>query len=643
MLVSRLYLCQYPRQSSTNVNMASATQISILESPVTTQQALLQTTPVNMEDAVNLAKGFRQALATLNTTPFDKFPDQHINEALHRLPSRLSTKAYQLAAAIASLLYPSTGYSAAALRNYETDRIRIRDHLERQRVKERPRPPIADGVVQAPVWSSRILAQGPWDPIKQPVSKQGIEALPMPVTVAEEKTLVPFFTHLENGGSYLASPGSGGQELDGGIGEPNYHTKGAEFERGVVYEDGRMDLCKMVVGPDHIGRLMQSLRSNQFIKHFLLGNNIIGPVGAREIAAFVEEFPNRIDTWYLAGNCIDSASFKTLVDSLVKSESVTNIWLKRNPLGPQSASDLFRLITKAKNLRTLDLNQTNLSDYGATSLFKQLAHYIPEDGASLSLRHIYLSGIGLGEDAAAAIADFLQSPYCKLESLYIGCNPIGDSGLKSLAVATASCHSLERIAIQSAGITSNGAISFFEAMKSHPTICMIDIGQSYITEDLDLAYNYIDDAAVPTIIDFINSKPPQLQYLRFSYCAITPERLMEVADAVRQRKILLFFTAVAIQGNSSASTEAIRQTLEENVRAKYGEDMTYTRFLGEEKRWIVSDKTDVRKIDSVYRNRDAGLARRGLKKLVKLWDDDDDTIARVMNAQGPFCTLRRRH
>jgi hypothetical protein len=70
--------------------------------------------------------------------------------------------------------------------------------------------------------------------------------------------------------------------------------------------------------------------------------------------------------------------------------------------------------------------------------------------------------------------------------------------------------------------------------------------------------------------------------------------------------------------------------------------MSYDEWHADEKRWLVNDKTDVRKIDSVYRNRDAGLARRGLIKLEKWWDEDDDTLKEVMiGAVGPVCTKRQ--
>jgi hypothetical protein len=85
-----------------------------------------------------------------------------------------------------------------------------------------------------------------------------------------------------------------------------------------------------------------------------------------------------------------------------------------------------------------------------------------------------------------------------------------------------------------------------------------------------------------------------------------------------------------------------RSTLEQNVKRVYGKEMSYDEFHASEKRWLINDKTDVRKIDSVYRNRDAGLARRGLMKLDKWWDEDDETLKEVMNsAVGPVCTKRQ--
>lgn len=76
----------------------------------------------------------------------------------------------------------------------------------------------------------------------------------------------------------------------------------------------------------------------------------------------------------------------------------------------------------------------------------------------------------------------------------------------------------------------------------------------------------------------------------------------------------------------------IKLHLEKNVKNRYGESMTYESFLSCEKRWLVGYKDDVRMIDSVYRNRDANAAMRGLMKLKKTWEDDDNTLEYVMSS-----------
>lgn len=604
--------------------------------------------------------------------------DQHrVSDALHDLPRRKSAR-HELAVAIASLMYPVHEGSLTSIIRYEADRVRLRawaalqrkfDILQTTRKNGHTAFGMTGGAapgVQAPVWAARITAQGPWDPAKHPISLDGAPAIPMPVKVAHEADLAPFLGHLENGGTFELKGDEKGFELDEGRGEPYYGVKGAEFRKGVVYEDGRMDLCKMVVGPDHIGKLMDSLRPNTFVKHFLLGNNIIGPVGAQEVASFIEEIPDRIDTWYLAGNCINGAGLRVLVDAMVQSEAITNIWLKRNPLGPDASEDLFRLVTGVKNLRTLDLDQTQLGNRGVADLFTRLAAHKVQEGKQLPLQHIYLNGNGISVEGAHAIGEFLTSPHCGLTSIYMSCNPLGDEGVKALADAVPKAPYLTRLFLQSVGVSTKGAIALCNAVTGHHTLEAFDLGQGYITHDLGQAYNYLEDGAVPAIMQLITTKS-RLAYLNFGHCPLTPPGIRLVGDAVLKSPTLVYYSAWSIlpdptllaatfkpsvdtrlvnpADRTTAQIEldkAVREHLAANVKARYGDDVSYTRFMSEERRWLVSDKTDVRKIDSVYRNRDAGLARRRLMTLVKNWEEGDETLDRVMNAQAPTCSLRRR-
>jgi len=54
--------------------------------------------------------------------------------------------------------------------------------------------------------------------------------------------------------------------------------------------------CNRVISPPNIPNLMAALEKNNFVKHFLLGNNMISPLGARSIAEFVSDHPNKIET-----------------------------------------------------------------------------------------------------------------------------------------------------------------------------------------------------------------------------------------------------------------------------------------------------------------------------------------------------------
>jgi NLR family CARD domain-containing protein 3 len=169
---------------------------------------------------------------------------------------------------------------------------------------------------------------------------------------------------------------------------------------------------------------MDALDTNTFVRHFLFGNNLIGPRAAKLIAEYIKKHPDQIETWYLAGNCINADSFATLVDALVDSPSVANILLKRNPLGPDAVADLGRLIVHTPNLRTLDLDQTSLGDAGVAKLFQFLTeHHL----SPIGLRNLYLNATGAGPATAKALGSYLASPNCTITSLYMSCNPIGST------------------------------------------------------------------------------------------------------------------------------------------------------------------------------------------------------------------------
>lgn len=74
-----------------------------------------------------------------------------------------------------------------------------------------------------------------------------------------------------------------------------------------------------------------------------------------------------------------------------------NLWLKRNPLTPSSVTSLARLIESHPNLRTLDLENTELGDVGLTQFFGLL------EGKTIALRNLYVNANGMGIEACKAL------------------------------------------------------------------------------------------------------------------------------------------------------------------------------------------------------------------------------------------------
>lgn len=503
-----------------------------------------------------------------------------------------------------------------------------------------------------PSWAHRIAAQGPWDPeTDKEFSLNGPPSQPMPVLITAPEEFRPFFEHLAHDGSHRLpdKQGLGRRGL-----EPANNIDLLEFPRGVLYADRRMDLCKQVLGPASLPPLLEALRNNDFVRQFLFGNNIVGPRAAKQIATFVRE-RDVMETWYLAGNCITSDALKPLVDAWIISKSVTNIWLKRNPLGPSSSDDLFRLITQTPNLRTLDLDQTSLSDAGVASLFTNLATYTST--TPIPLRHLYLNGVGASTTAANAISTFLDSPHCNLISLYLGNNPLGSPGCTVLAPGIASSSSLERLSLQSVGLTDTGAVAILDSAAGNlfPRLRMLDLSQSYATEDLGARYNYLTDAIVPAVQGLLSSlDATALQYLDLGQTQLSPSGLNAIhgtflENTTAQRLLYLNIKPRPLFPGEKPShaeikaaqlslrlSKAVTARLHVNVEATTG--MSYKQWWNTEKRFVVSPR-DVRKIDSVYRNRDAGLARRGLVRLEKWWSPEDEWVLEGVMAGDEIATI----
>ncbi|KAF9207745.1 hypothetical protein BGZ49_010646 [Haplosporangium sp. Z 27] len=562
--------------------------------------------------------GLDDHISTLEALKNNDFSSE---TAIMALPRRRNKSQRPLAMQLAKILYADLSEIAAII---QYDRLTSpAKAIVLSRRKER-----AVAQSQAKSQSKLLEIQGPWaGQDVDPGDLKGPAAIPMPVTIGETTDFEPIFGFLSEDKAITEAgdmQGTHGLEL-------TWETPILEFKRGIVYEDGRLDLCKKVVGPTHIGNLMESLESNHQIRHFLLGNNAISTTGAKRIAEFIHKHPDRMETWYLAGCHITLHGLSLLVPEMITSPTITNLWFKRNPFGPNSSSLLAELVLQTKHLRTLDLETTELGNEGTQRFIDTIC------GHTTSLRHLYLNANGIGQSACASLAKYLADAHCALESLFMSTNPIGDAGMYLLAPGIAKNKSLKRLMCASAGLTSRGVQYLASALshEDHPLITL-DLGASQTTKAHTQKFNYFDDTCVDGLKTLIML--PHLRWLNLGRTALSAEGLQEIRSAAA-RSELVYLNVHRVQSahtNSltndnteendgapvarSCSLE-VRNQMAKNQAKCYPHFKDYDEFLRSGDFRYLRNTSDVRKIDSMYRTRDRRL---GLP-MDQAWKEGDPT------------------
>jgi Ran GTPase-activating protein (RanGAP) involved in mRNA processing and transport len=409
-----------------------------------------------------------------------------------------------------------------------------------------------------------------------------VNPVPMPVEVAPLPELSPFFDFLRSNQPIV-----------------DRENASLSFTRGTFFSDGRMDLCKQVVGAPWIGELMNSLVNNQHIKHFLLGNNVVDRAGAKAIADFIRHpHQSQIETWYLAGNRIDAQGIALISKAMQTDQHCKALWLKRNPLKPQGAKHLGSLLEQNPCLEILDLHNTGLLDEGVAYLFEGL-----KQNRSLDL--LYLEANGISSRGAKPIADYfshlvkLNQP--GISSLFCGINRLGDDGVAMIAESLRGYQPLKRLALGSNRLGYQGLKVLLEQLNKHPNLIYLDLGLYKSTSDLHELPNNLGDESVPLLAEFIQTNQ-SVQILSVKDANLSLAGLEQLAEAIQANHRLLMFHYEQL-GVKKPKTliERINDKLAENIQNTYGVDMPtfrqqYLRYL---------KHTDaVRHIDSIYRNKD---------------------------------------
>jgi hypothetical protein len=291
--------------------------------------------------------------------------------------------------------------------------------------------------------------------------------------------------------------------------------KPAEFRRGAIELDGRLDLCKQGLGAEGAKAILSDLGGTP-VRHVLLGTNAIGTTGLVSLATATAT-DSVIETIYLGCNGITAETLPLVTEAVTTSSSVRALWLKRNPLGPSAAPAIARMIDES-HLHTLDLVATGLNDKCFTPIALALAN-------SSTLRHLFLSGNGFTSQTCEALADWISGPIA--ESLHLSANPLGDDGVHILADAMDRRSTAMNVSIASAGLTpaSAKALSRIAATTKH-----LELGRSTMARAVRATDNEIGDEGLEAIASSLATL--SLHWLDIRHCRFSDAGLKSLAKAM---------------------------------------------------------------------------------------------------------------
>lgn len=411
-----------------------------------------------------------------------------------------------------------------------------------------------------------------------PVSFDIANPTPMPVTVAPESELLPIFDHMRSGlGTTLPCQ---------------------EFDRGAIYNDGRIDVCKQVVGPPFVEDLTLSVTANSNVRHFLIGNNVVGDHGAKAIAKMVqsrsEDHP--IETLYLAGNCFTDVGAKTLGKALARNRTVASLWLKRNPLGPDGVEHLAEMLRENTTLATLDLVNTATGDAGVKTLFAALRE-------NSTLKTLYLDANAITPKGCEYIAEYFEHrksiAKAGLTGLFLTVNRIGDEGAAILVNSISGYLPIVRLDLGSNRIQNTGLEAILKSVCRLTNLDYLGLGLHKSTSDLGELPNYFDGLGAELLADFLKGNPV-VKALDLDDVNLRPTGWPLILSALQENSNLLDlkFSQLGFKMPQEIS-EGIQEVLERNVKTKLG--ISREEFREERLRYIKHTE-QVRYIDSIYRN-----------------------------------------
>nr|XP_019962420.1 PREDICTED: ran GTPase-activating protein 1-like isoform X2 [Paralichthys olivaceus] len=218
---------------------------------------------------------------------------------------------------------------------------------------------------------------------------------------------------------------------------------------------------------------------------------------------------------------------------------LTVLDLSDNAFGPDGVKGIERLLksTACYTLQELRLNNCGMGIGGGKILAASLIQCHKKssaDGSPLSLKVFVAGRNRLENDGATALAQAFQL-MGSMEEVHMPQNGINHPGVTALATAMQHNTGLRILNLNDNTFTEKGAIAMAQALKHLRSIQVINFGDCLVRP-----------AGATAIAETVSEGLPILKELNLSFCEITEEAALAVAQAVKNKDQL---TKLDLNGN----------------------------------------------------------------------------------------------
>ncbi|XP_047457342.1 NACHT, LRR and PYD domains-containing protein 12 [Mugil cephalus] len=268
-----------------------------------------------------------------------------------------------------------------------------------------------------------------------------------------------------------------------------------------------LDIAANKIGDQGFAKLCKALHSPHCKLHELLTENCdLAAPSMEALSAALCSGQSELRKVNLTHNMIGDSGVEALCKSLqhplCKLQSVK--FFDSDLTGSCCPHLREALTSEHCSLTELDLSVNELGQEGALLLCQSLS------GARCPLEKLHLTRCSLTLPVFKELGSLLKSGTCRLKSLTVGINKVGDRGVKHLwdAVAHPNC-SLEELDVEMTGLTDACVADLCAAVRASKTL-----------KSLELRNNSLTDASVPALIqimhDSANMQEMNLRYNEFS-------------------------------------------------------------------------------------------------------------------------------